>query len=556
MIDGHPWSPIPLARGRHGAVVAPHHLATAAGLHVLRAGGTAVDAAIATNAVLAVVMPNHSGTGGDAFWLIWDAAASRQHALNGSGRSAGAADAAALRERGLGAMPRRGPLSITVPGAVRSWGDAHARFGRLSRDEVLAPAIELARNGFPAWGGFVDDVEETSRLLAEQAASGAGFAAVYRPRSRRWLPGEIVRLPALGDTLATLATEGFDAFYDGDLGERQARGLAAAGSPIKVEDLREHRSTWGEPIGIGYRGVRVTTHPPNSSGVVALELLSLLERFEPPDATAFGPHGVADPRWIHLHLEAAKLAMADRDAYLTDPAARDLPVDVLLDPGRIAALAERIDPRRASVPQESANPPGGGTVFLATVDTDGNAVSLIESNYLGFGSGVVDPATGIHYQNRGSYFSLDPDHPNVLEPRKRTLHTLLPGMLFRTGRVEPWIIVGAMGGDAQPQVHAQFVSAVVDGGLDIRTAVAAPRFYIEPPDHFAPPTAVSLEPRHAAGIDDALRALGHELVPTAAFDSNVGHEHAIELVAGGPAETDGSVAATTDPRSEGLPAVW
>ncbi len=556
MIDGHPWSPIPLARGPHGAVVAPHHLATAAGLHVLRAGGTAVDAAIATNAVLAVVMPNHGGIGGDAFWLIWDAAASRQHALNGSGRSAGAADAAALRERGLGAMPRRGPLSITVPGAVRSWGDAHARFGRLSRDEVLAPAIELAGNGFPAWGGFVDDVEETSRLLAEQAASGAGFAAVYRPRSRRWLPGEIVRLPALGDTLATLATEGFDAFYDGDLGERQARGLAAAGSPIEVEDLREHRSTWGEPIGIDYRGVRVTTHAPNSSGVVALELLSLLECFEPPDATAFGPHGVADPRWIHLHLEAAKLAMADRDAYLTDPAARDVPVDVLLDPGRIAALAERIDPRRASVPQESANPPGGGTVFLATVDPDGNAVSLIESNYLGFGSGVVDPATGIHYQNRGSYFSLDPDHPNVLEPRKRTLHTLLPGMLFRTGRVEPWIIVGAMGGDAQPQVHAQFVSAVVDGGLDIRTAVAAPRFYIEPPDHFAPPTAVSLEPRHATGIDDALRALGHELIPTAAFDSNVGHEHAIELVAGGPAEPDGSVAATTDPRSEGLPAVW
>ena len=556
MIDGHPWSPVPLARGSHGAVVAPHHLATAAGLHVLRAGGTAVDAAVATNAALAVVMPNGGGIGGDAFWLIWDAAASRQHALNGSGRSAAGIDAVALHQRGLRVMPRRGPVTITVPGAVRSWGDAHARFGRLSRDEVLAPAIELARDGFPAWPGFIEAVEATSWLVAEQPGSGSGFAAVYRPRAQRWLPGERVRLPALGDTLETLAREGFDAFYDGDLGERQARALAGAGSPIEVEDLREHRSTWGEPIGIDYRGVRVTTHPPNSAGVVALELLGLLERFEPPDATAFGPDGVADARWIHLNLEAAKIAIADRDAYLTDPAARDVQVDLLLDPERLAALAGRIDPRRASNPRAATNPPGGGTVFMATVDADGNAVSLIESNYLGFGSGVVDPGTGIHYQNRGSYFSLDPDHPNVLEPRKRTLHTLLPGMLFRNGRVGPWIVVGSMGGDAQPQIHAQFVSAVVDGGLDIRTAIAAPRFYIEPPDHFAPPTSVSLEPRHAAGIDDALRALGHELVPTASFDSNLGHEHAIEFVAGGPAEPDGSLAAATDPRSEGLPAVW
>jgi gamma-glutamyltranspeptidase/glutathione hydrolase len=289
---------------------------------------------------------------------------------------------------------------------------------------------------------------------------------------------------------------------------------------------------------------------------VALELLGLLERFEPPAASAFGPDGVADPRWIHLHLEAAKLAMADRDAYLTDPAVRDVPVDLLLDPGRLATLAAGIDPTRASAPPPATNPRGGGTIFLATVDGDGNAVSLIESNYLGFGSGVVDPGTGVHYQNRGSYFSLDADHANVLEPRKRTLHTLLPGMLFRPDRVGPWIVAGAMGGDAQPQVHAQFVSAVVDGALDVRTAVAAPRFYIEPADHFAPPTAVHLEPRHAAGIDDALRALGHELVPTSAFDSNLGHEHAIELVDGGPAGPNGSVAAATDPRSAGLPAVW
>ena len=556
MTDGRPWAPVPLARGAHGAVVAPHHLATAAGLHVLRAGGSAVDAAIATNAVLGVVTPNGCGIGGDAFWLIWDAGESRQLALNGSGRSAARLDAADLVARGMRTMPRRGPLTITVPGAVRSWGDAHRRFGRLARAEVLGPAVQLARDGFPASDEFIVAVESTSRMLEAEPDLGAGFASVYRPHDRPWQPGELVRLPALATTLETLAREGFDAFYDGDLGERQARALGAAGSPIRVEDLRAHTSTWGEPIEIDYRGVRVTTHPPNSSGVVALALLGVLESFEPPAAAAFGPDGVTDPRWIHLHLEAAKLAMADRDACLTDPGFREVPVEWLLDRRRLATLAERIDPRGASRPAAASNPTGGGTVFLATVDAAGNAVSLIESNYLGFGSGVVDPDTGVHYQNRGSYFSLDRGHPNVLEPRKRTLHTLLPGMLFRADRVEPWIAVGAMGGDAQPQVHAQFVSAVVDGGVDIRTAIAAPRFYIEPADHFAPPTAVNLEPRHAPGIDEAVRALGHDLVPTEAFDSNVGHEHAIELVDGGPATPGGSVAAATDPRSDGLPAVW
>ena len=551
--DGRPWTPVPLARGRHGAVVAPHHLATAAGLHVLRLGGSAVDAAIATNAVLGVVMPHGCGIGGDAFWLIWDEASGEQTALNGSGRAPAAADAGALRAQGLRVIPRRGPLAITVPGAVRSWGDAHARHGRLPRDVVLGPAIELARGGFPAWDGFIAAVELTGAVVAEAIGPGVGFHRVYRPHDRPWRPGEIVRLPALATTLERLAGEGFDAFYDGELGERQARGLAAAGSAITAADLRDHASTWTEPIALDYRGVRVTTHPPNSSGVIALELLGILGRFDAPAADAFGPDGVSDARWIHLGLEAAKLAMADRDAVLTDPAFRDVPVGRLLDPAYHEELARRIDPERAATPPAATNPRGGGTIYLATVDAEGNAVSLIESNYLGFGSGVVDPETGIHYQDRGSYFSLDPDHPNVLEPGKRTLHTLLPGMLFRDGR--PWVVAGQMGGDAQPQIHAQLVSALVDGGVDIRTAVAAPRWFVEPREHFAPPTDVHLEPRHPAGVAEALAAMGHRLASTQPFDGTVGHEHAIELVDGGPAG-DGSVAAATDPRSAGLPAVW
>ncbi|MEA2612419.1 MAG: gamma-glutamyltranspeptidase / glutathione hydrolase, partial [Chloroflexota bacterium] len=281
-----PLVPMPLVRGSHGAVVAPHHLATTAGLAILRAGGHAVDAAIATNAVLGVVAPYLCGIGGDAFWLIWDEADGRQTALNGSGRAPAAADPAGLRARGLTTLPHRGPLTITVPGAVRSWGDAHARHGRLSRAEILAPAIALARDGFPAWDGWVSAVEGALPAFVEAVGSGSGFERVYRPHGRPWRPGERILLPALAGTLERLADVGFDDFYDGQLGERQARGLAEAGSAITTADLRVHTSAWTQPIETGYRGVRVTTHPPNSSGIVALEILNILETFEPPPADA------------------------------------------------------------------------------------------------------------------------------------------------------------------------------------------------------------------------------------------------------------------------------
>jgi gamma-glutamyltranspeptidase len=555
MTDPRTWAPVPLARGARGAVVAPHHLATAAGSWILRAGGSAVDAAIATNAVLSVVMPHGCGIGGDAFWLIWDTASGRQLALNGSGRAAAGANADALRRAGHQTMPLRGPHSITVPGAVRSWGEAHRRFGRLSRDTILGPAIELARTGFPAWDGLIAAIEATAPIVEAELGPEAGFFGVYRPTGRAWRPGERIRLPALASTLEMLAGSGFDAFYEGDLGGRQARNLAALGCPIRAVDLAGHAVTWGEPLALDYRGVRVTTHPPNSSGLVALELLAILAQFEAPAPAAFGAEGVTDPAWIHLGIEAAKLAMADRDRYLTDPAHRDVPVERLLDPAYAASLAARIDPQRAARPAAATNPPGGGTIYLATVDSQGNAVSLIESNWLGFGSGVVDPETGVHYQNRGGYFSLDATHPNVLEPDKRTLHTLLPGMLFRDGHAGPWVVAGSMGGDAQPQIHAQLVSALVDGGVDVRTGVTAPRWYVAPAEPFAPPVEVRLEPRHRAGVAEALERLGHPVTLVAPFDSELGHEHAIELVDGGPSAIAGSLAAATDPRSAGLPSV-
>ena len=556
MIDGWPWVPVATARGTHGAVVAPHHLASAAGLSVLRAGGSAVDAAIATNAVLCVVAPQSCGIGGDAFWLIWDAATATQLALNGSGRAAARVDAAALRASGDGRIPMRGPAAITVPGAVRSWADAHERFGRLERAVLLAPAIELARDGVPVSARFAGVVEVATPLIVSALGPDAAVLKVMRPEGRPWRPGERLRQPALAATLQRLARDGFAALYEGDLADRQADGLARAGCPIRVDDLAAHDSTWTDPIGIEYRGVRVTTHPPNSSGIVALEILSILNRFDPPERDAFGPDGVTDPAWIHLGIEASKLAYADRDANLTDPAARAVPVDHLLDPEYANELAGRIDRKRAARPVAVTNPPGGGTVYLATVDSDGNAVSLIQSLYSNFGSGVLDPVTGILYQNRGSYFSLDPDHPNVLQPGKRTLHTLLPGMLFRDGARPPWVVAGAAGGDAQPQIHAQLVTALVDGGVDIATAVAAPRWFVEPGRHFDPPVEVRIEPRLAPGVAAALEALGHPVTAMEPFDSHLGNEHAIELVDGGPSTGDGSLAATTDPRSDGLPAAW
>jgi gamma-glutamyltranspeptidase / glutathione hydrolase len=553
---GRPLVPAPLVRGRSGAVVAPHHLASVAGLQMLARGGSAVDAAIATNAVLAVVMPNGCGLGGDAFWLIWDEASQRQTALNGSGRAPSGLTAHELRASGRTAMPFLGPLSVTSPGAIRSWGEAHRRHGRLSQDEILAPAIELADRGFPAWDGYIVAVERSAARFGSAVDlpdRGRAWASVHRPHGRPWRAGELVRQPALATTLARLASAGFDDPYDGELADRQAAGLRAAGSPITATDLRKETATWEAPIAVDYRGTRVTSHPPNSSGIVALEILDILGRFEAPSPTAFGRDGCHDSRWIHLGIEASKLAMADRDAHLADPAVVNVPVDRLLSPHHAAELAARIDLLRAAPAPAAATPRGGGTVYLAAVDGQGNVASLIESNWSGFGSGVLDPATGIGYQNRGSLFSLRPGHPNELAPGKRPLHTLVPGMLFRDGR--PWVVAGSMGGEAQPQIHAQVVSALVDGGVDVATAVAAPRWFVEPEEHFAPPVEVRLESRFVPGIRDELLALGHPVTDLAPFDSLVGHCHAIELVAGGPASADGSLAAATDPRSAGLPAV-
>jgi gamma-glutamyltranspeptidase/glutathione hydrolase len=533
--------------GARGVVTSPHHLASQAGSAVLRGGGSAVDAAIATNAALAVVASSMCGLGGDAFWLIWDG--QRQYALNGSGRSAAGASLESARALGLTRIPLHHPWSVTVPGAVRSWGDAHARFGQLPWSMLLEPAIELAE-GFAASPRWVATIEAAARVYSSES----DWARVFRPRGRPWRVGERVVITGLAATLRRLAQEGPDAPYGGSLARRAAEYLAGAGSPLRAADLAEHRSDWAEPIAFDYRGVTATSHPANSCGPVALLLLGLLATHDAPAPAAFGPAGPTDVAWIHLGLEASRLALAERDLGLTDPdwmTADDL--GSMWSAKRIAQRAGRLDPTRAADPRPLAAPAGGGTVYLATADRWGGLVSLIESNYAGFGSGLVDPQTGIAYQDRGAFFSLDAAHPNALAPRKRTMHTLTPGMLFRAGR--PWIAHGSMGGEIQPQLFAQFVSALVDGGLDIATAVAAPRWAADVPGHYQPPSRTVLESRFPAEIAAGLERLGHQVEWTTAFDPSMGHEHAVELILD-PAGEDSAptAAATADPRSEGLPA--
>ncbi len=518
---------------------------------MLRRGGSAVDGAIATNAALSVVTSYMCGLGGDAFWLIWDVDAGRAVALNGSGRSAEGATIDAARSAGLAEMSVRGPWTVTVPGAVDSWREAHARFGKLAWADLLAPAIELA-DGFPASVTWADTVEHAATVLGERS----DWAQTFRPNGRAWRVGERVALPALAATLRTLATDGAEAAYSGDLALRAAAYLRESGCPLRPADFAAHRSDWGAPIATTYRGVTSLSHPPNSCGPIALETLNILSRFEPPASGAFDGRGVNDARWVHLGLEASRLALADRDALLTDPASMAPgALETLLSGEHAAELGARLDPERVLQPERSSLPRGGGTIALATADRWGGLVSLIESNYGGFGSGLVDPETGIAYQNRGSFFRLDPDHANALVPGKRTVHTLTPGMLVRGGL--PWIAHASMGGEIQPQVFAQFVSAVVDGGLDIGTAVAAPRWVTRIGQHLGAPSLSVLESRYHMAVTQGLRDRGHEVQVVGPWSSEMGHEHAVEIVRGtGDAAEGPTYAAAADPRSEGLPAAW
>lgn len=542
--------PAVIARGGRGAVTSPHHLASQAGLGILRSGGGAVDAAIATNAALAVVSSFMCGLGGDAFWLIHDAETSTTRALNGSGRSAAGATIDAAHAAGLQQMPLRGAWTVTVPGAVDSWRVAHERHGRLPWAQLFEPAVELAADGFPAGASWVSAIAGATKTFG----ATSDWARTFRPLGRDWRLGERVTLPAIAQSLQQIADGGAETAYTGALGARSAEYLESRGSPLRASDFAAHRSDWLDPITTTYRGVTSISHPPNSCGPLALLTLNVLSSFDPPRPDRFDGEGVADVDWVHLGLEASRLVLAERDASLTDiDAMAPGALARMLSPEFARVLAGTLDKQRVRPPKPSSLPRGGGTIYLASADRWGNAVSLIESNYAGFGSGLVDPQTGISFQNRGSFFRLDPAHANALAPRERTMHTLTPGMLLRDGR--PWIVHGSMGGEIQPQVFAQFVSAVVDGGTDIATAVAAPRWAAEVEQHLGAPSLTVVESRYHASVISGVRERGHDVQVAEPWSSGMGHQHAIEFVRDA-SSGDFTLAATADPRSEGLPQAW
>src|SRR6188508_2016964 len=424
--------PMPSPTAAHGMVATPHPLATRAGVEALRAGGTAVDAAVAANAMLAVVYCNSCGLGGDAFALLWEPGDGRLHGYNGSGRSPAGLSIEAVRAAGHDTMPARGPLPITVPGAVDAWVQLLERFGRRSLADALPTFNDSAREVFERAGGV----------------------------------GDTFRQPLLAASLRTLAAGGRDAYYGGPLGDEIAGAIQGAGGVMTAEDISARRGDWVEPISTRYRDVEVATMPPNSQGITALIALNVLEALEWP----------SDVPRIHAQIEAVKVAWAERDRCVTDPDRGMADTADLLSDEHAAGLAARLAPDRA-VRQLAMNPSGGGTVYLCAADADGMMVSLIESNYMGFGCGVMGGSTGIMLQNRGAYFSLDPEHPNALAPGSRTLHTLMPGMLLRDGRAE--VALGAMGGDGQPQTMVQLVTGLVDDKLDPQAVVDRPRWVVQ-----------------------------------------------------------------------------
>ena len=449
--------------GRRSMAASSQHLATLAGHRLMAAGGNAVDAAVGMVAVLSVVEPYMVSIGGDAFALIYLAGEKKLVGMNATGRAPAKAELKWFRDRGLQAMPERGILPVTVPGALSGWSQAVERYGRLSLGEVLADAIHYAENGFPVTEVISGEWQTAEPIL--KATPSAARTFLIDGRAPR--PGEIFRNPDLARTFSLIADQGPDCFYRGEIGSRIARFFEEQGGLITLKDLEAHHMDWVEPLRSDYRGFTVAELPPNGQGVTALEMLNILEGY---DLSGLGPH---HPDYLHRLIEAKKIAFSDRDYFITDPEFESVPVEKFMSREYGALCRDRIDPRRAAKPSSPATSTASDTVYVTAVDEDRNAVSFISSIFMAFGSGMVVDGTGIVLQNRGSSFSLDPGHPNRIMPGKRTRHTLIPGMLFQGDDFQ--MSFGIMGGDMQPQGHVQFLVNMIDFGMNPQEAMDTPR---------------------------------------------------------------------------------
>jgi gamma-glutamyltranspeptidase/glutathione hydrolase len=518
--------------GKRGMVATSQPLAAQAGLRVMQKGGNAVDAAIATAACLTVVEPTSSGIGGDAFALVWSRG--RLHGLNASGPAPKTISIEALQKRGLTDIPAFGPIPVTVPGVPAAWAELSGQFGRLPFDEVLEPAIEYAERGFPV-SPVTGMHWEEAMALYEKELDGESFrhwCRVFAPRGKPPEIGEMWNSPDHARTLRLIAESKAEAFYRGSLAEDIVRFSKSKDGFLEKGDLENFSPEWVQPVCVHYKGYDVWEIPPNGQGLVALMALNILKELE---------LGARDEEasW-HRQIEALKLAFADGKAQITDPAKMTVSVGELLSDG-YAAKRRKLITEKAQEPYPGS-PDRGGTVYLATADGEGNMVSFIQSNYMSFGSGMVVPGTGIALQNRGCNFSMDPGHPNALEPGKRTYHTIIPGFLTKDG--EPVGPFGVMGGFMQPQGHLQVLVNTIDYNLNPQAALDAPRW------QWTGGKTILFEqevPRH---VVQALARRGHD-VRIAAFSESFGRGQIIWKDA-----SSGVLQGGTDKRTDGTIAAW
>ncbi len=499
---------------QQGVVAAESPLAAQAGAQILARGGHAVDAAVAANAVMGLVAPMSNGIGGDLFAIIYEAKTGKLYGLNSSGWAPAKLDAKFLLDKGLKNMPQRGIHAVTVPGAVEGWGQLLARFGRLKLADDLAPAIHFAEEGFPV----TEYVGELWGRAARNARLDEGLSHTYLPGGRAPKVGEIFRNPELAWTYKQIAEHGREAYYSGEIAKKILAFSQRVGGMMSAEDLAEFRAEWVEPISTTYRGWTVYEIPPNGQGIAALVMLNIAENFP------LAEYGHNSARALHTLIEAKKLAYADMLRYVADPKSAKVPVAGMLSKDYARERAKLIDAAKANCGVAAGVPPGhgGDTIYLSVVDREGNMVSFIQSNYssVGFGAGISAPGTGFALQNRGGLFSLEAGHPNVLAGRKRPLHTIIPAFMEK-GDVR--IAFGIMGGWNQSQAHAQFVSNIVDHGMNIQQALEAARFTMDSFDG----CDLEMESRIPAEVRAELGRLGHKIELRGVFSPQMGGGQAV-----------------------------
>jgi len=490
--------------GQHGMVATSHPLATQIGIDVLKKGGTAIDAAIAANIALGLMEPTGSGIGGDLFAIVWDAEEQKLFGLNASGPAPQSISLDYFKQQKLAKIPPFGPLPVTVPGAVDGWVKLHEKFGNQSFASLFEPTIDYAKKGHPVTetiAYYLDRSKETFKQYPN-------FSEVWMKDGETTGKGDIFKNPQLANTLEIIAEKGRAGFYEGEVAKTIADFIQAQGGFLTYEDLANFNSEWVEPVSTNYRGYDVWELPPNGQGMVALQILNILENFDVKKM------GLFSSDYVHLFTEAKKLAFADRAKHYADPNFSKIPIEQLVSKSYAKERAALIDLTKAAQVDESGIPDGGDTIYLTAADQFGNMISLIQSNYRGMGSGMVPPGLGFMLQDRGELFSLEEGHANVIEGGKRPFHTIIPA--FVTKDDKPYLSFGVMGGATQPQAHAQIIINLIDFGYNLQEAGDAPRLVhsgsSQPTDEIMlDGGSLSLEKGFGIAIEEALKEKGHKL---------------------------------------------